>query len=154
MLFRSGTWVSAGRGGQRPLHHVSGEAGVARRRSGTWRRWEDLSSHLAREETGLREGSELAQGHTALVFPALPSGFLLVRCPGGSCSSARRMDPGDRIAFSGMPGTGCGVRAAGLPSWLLTGSEPVSSSAKRRSEERRVGKECLRLCRSRWSPYH
>ena len=27
--------------------------------------------------------------------------------------------------------------------------EPVS-----RSEERRVGKECLRLCRSRWSPYH
>ena len=25
---------------------------------------------------------------------------------------------------------------------------------KDRSEERRVGKECLRLCRSRWSPYH
>ena len=25
---------------------------------------------------------------------------------------------------------------------------------KSRSEERRVGKECLRLCRSRWSPYH
>ena len=23
-----------------------------------------------------------------------------------------------------------------------------------RSEERRVGKECVRLCRSRWSPYH
>ena len=23
-----------------------------------------------------------------------------------------------------------------------------------RSEERRVVKECLRLCRSRWSPYH
>ena len=27
-------------------------------------------------------------------------------------------------------------------------------SRKLRSEERRVGKECLRLCRSRWSPYH
>jgi adenylate cyclase len=25
---------------------------------------------------------------------------------------------------------------------------------KNRSEERRVGKECRRLCRSRWSPYH
>ena len=25
---------------------------------------------------------------------------------------------------------------------------------KSRSEERRVGKECERLCRSRWSPYH
>ena len=24
----------------------------------------------------------------------------------------------------------------------------------RRSEERRVGKECLTQCRSRWSPYH
>ena len=23
-----------------------------------------------------------------------------------------------------------------------------------RSEERRVGKECLHQCRSRWSPYH
>ena len=32
---------------------------------------------------------------------------------------------------------------------------PVSpADAGKRSEERRVGKECLRLCRSRWSPYH
>ena len=23
-----------------------------------------------------------------------------------------------------------------------------------RSEERRVGKECIAVCRSRWSPYH
>jgi hypothetical protein len=29
-----------------------------------------------------------------------------------------------------------------------------TSIADRRSEERRVGKECRRLCRSRWSPYH
>src|SRR3546814_15303137 len=27
-------------------------------------------------------------------------------------------------------------------------------AAHRRSEERRVGKECVRTCRSRWSPYH
>ena len=26
--------------------------------------------------------------------------------------------------------------------------------AKARSEERRVGKECVSTCRSRWSPYH
>ena len=32
--------------------------------------------------------------------------------------------------------------------------EPSSALLKMRSEERRVGKECLRLCRSRWSPYH
>ena len=30
----------------------------------------------------------------------------------------------------------------------------VHASVCVRSEERRVGKECLRLCRSRWSPYH
>src|SRR3546814_901171 len=27
-------------------------------------------------------------------------------------------------------------------------------NAERRSEERRVGKECVSTCRSRWSPYH
>src|SRR3546814_12062553 len=26
--------------------------------------------------------------------------------------------------------------------------------AEKRSEERRVGKECVSTCRSRWSPYH
>ena len=31
---------------------------------------------------------------------------------------------------------------------------PFYAGKKGRSEERRVGKECLRLCRSRWSPYH
>ena len=35
--------------------------------------------------------------------------------------------------------------------WLLY---ILFSSLEARSEERRVGKECLRLCRSRWSPYH
>ena len=32
--------------------------------------------------------------------------------------------------------------------------EGTPGSPAARSEERRVGKECLRLCRSRWSPYH
>ena len=36
--------------------------------------------------------------------------------------------------------------------WDSTGS--TIASVYLRSEERRVGKECLRLCRSRWSPYH
>ena len=31
---------------------------------------------------------------------------------------------------------------------------PDVGSKERRSEERRVGKECAILCRSRWSPYH
>ena len=35
----------------------------------------------------------------------------------------------------------------------LWGQTP-NTTITTRSEERRVGKECLRLCRSRWSPYH
>src|SRR3546814_18015612 len=30
----------------------------------------------------------------------------------------------------------------------------LAASAMARSEERRVGKECVGTCRSRWSPYH
>src|SRR3546814_2601911 len=36
--------------------------------------------------------------------------------------------------------------AAGFP--------PFAHLALLRSEERRVGKECVSTCRSRWSPYH
>jgi flagellar biosynthesis protein FlhA len=37
---------------------------------------------------------------------------------------------------------------------LLEGHTGPDAAGKVRSEERRVGKECRRLCRSRWSPYH
>src|SRR3546814_16936771 len=37
----------------------------------------------------------------------------------------------------------------------LSGIIPIDCNADlRRSEERRVGKECASTCRSRWSPYH
>ena len=38
-----------------------------------------------------------------------------------------------------------------------TGRAPIERGTlviSGRSEERRVGKECATLCRSRWSPYH
>src|SRR3546814_3568774 len=40
---------------------------------------------------------------------------------------------------------------------VLVGDDPASDiyvRRKIRSEERRVGKECVSTCRSRWSPYH
>src|SRR3546814_17826277 len=65
-----------------------------------------------------------------------------------------------------------GVYAAAIGPWLLAGcrahvllvSLPLMSEKAsprwgghipiaRRSEERRVGKECVSTCRSRWSPY-
>ena len=44
------------------------------------------------------------------------------------------------------------VRVAGLKGQQLDNVD--LRSADGRSEDRRVGKECLRLCRSRLSPYH
>src|SRR3546814_12468177 len=38
---------------------------------------------------------------------------------------------------------------------VFPGGSPYDSiGTRRRSEERRVWKECVRTCRSRWSPYH
>ena len=39
---------------------------------------------------------------------------------------------------------------------LRAAHEPQAARHERleRSEERRVGKECIAVCRSRWSPYH
>src|SRR3546814_9250220 len=36
--------------------------------------------------------------------------------------------------------------------WMLRIEEKLDQT--KRSEERRVGKECVSTCRSRWSPYH
>ena len=37
---------------------------------------------------------------------------------------------------------------------LVVVGNAISRGNPERSEERRVGKECVFLCRSRWSPYH
>src|SRR3546814_12394469 len=54
--------------------------------------------------------------------------------------------------------TGCGEGADSVGAQtaeLALSPYDVSSEALRgRSEERRVGKECVSTCRSRWSPYH
>src|SRR3546814_12585853 len=47
-------------------------------------------------------------------------------------------------------------------SWIVLAMPPAqdwwcsgtAALALKRSEERRVGKECVSTCRSRWSPYH
>src|SRR3546814_20715201 len=41
-----------------------------------------------------------------------------------------------------------------LASTLEAAGSSLENVVKARSEERRVGKECVSTCRSRWSPYH
>ena len=59
------------------------------------------------------------------------------------------------LAMGGMM-LALGLTACGSSSEKSGGGAPVSlnKSLQGSSEERRVGKECSLLCRSRWSPYH
>ena len=65
----------------------------------------------------------------------------------GSCSSCRQGQSGHELRPD----------SAQLRSpthyWLIRAAAWRRNPAKR-SEERRVGKECMPVCRSRWSPYH
>src|SRR3546814_21187018 len=45
-------------------------------------------------------------------------------------------------------------RAGGIPHRRRGQARAACAAPPRRSEERRVGKECVSTCRSRWSPYH
>src|SRR3546814_11208109 len=68
------------------------------------------------------------QGRPASVLFLFGLDFLLGldRLPGGCCRVVAGLHGGGGLAFGGL----------------------------RRSEERRVGQECVSTCRSRWSPYH
>src|SRR3546814_13919348 len=51
----------------------------------------------------------------------------------------------------------CRERSGGylpLREVLAYGPEALQGFEQQRSEERRVGKECVSTCRSRWSPHH
>src|SRR3546814_3992712 len=60
------------------------------------------------------------------------------------CSSDLRQD-----SASSSTGSGLILCSSTI---ILRNSD--SASLPNRSEERRVGKECVSTCRSRWSPYH
>ena len=64
-----------------------------------------------------------------------------------------RIDTERLIIRCAQPGDGALLNAAVCDS--LDALRPyVPWAGAVRSEERRVGKECVFLCRSRWSPYH
>src|SRR3546814_11532281 len=48
----------------------------------------------------------------------------------------------------------CGTAAEVTPVGEIGPHTYTVGPLTRRSEERRVGKECVSTCRSRWSPYH
>ena len=61
---------------------------------------------------------------------------------------------------SGLSGTANSMRMAAeelseeYPERKILAVDTLCACMGERSEERRVGKECASMCRSRWSPYH
>src|SRR3546814_17765450 len=72
-----------------------------------------------------------------------------------SLQQALRLSPVDPEAFFTMSALGwtclMAGRAAEAVQWT---SRALRERPSFRSEERRVGKECVSTCRSRWPPYH
>src|SRR3546814_13116827 len=61
--------------------------------------------------------------------------------------SRRPVDHRTYCPYPGVPASRTASRAAAK-------SAPAFASHSRRSAERRVGKECVSKCRSRWLPFH
>src|SRR3546814_11803370 len=108
-----------------------------------------------------RETPELATCHRHATPPIIPEGIWT--CAAASRKRAVRVCSLDGIA---SPGAAlCAARGESMPMPSLKQGAVEKSRDGRtasteknisscRSEERRVGKECVSTCRSRWSPYH
>src|SRR3546814_17150585 len=77
--------------------------------------------------------------------PDLPAEFSREPHVRGVCSMARTMNPNSANSQFFICFDDAG---------FLDGQYTVWGEVTSRSEERRVGKECVSPCRSRWSPYH
>ena len=140
------------------------------RQAGKIARQEELRCPSEFDDTFAKKFEVLFCGRVAVAHRKAPpalideciEGFSHVSGGGFSSSDqlrAARQPPGDqergprlmRKSFS-QPG----LRSLAFRKEFQDAGPRSSSffSSFERSEERRVGKECLRLCRSRWSPYH
>src|SRR3546814_4733736 len=73
--------------------------------------------------------------------------------PQGARSAARHFDE-PQPSCSGSGRSEMGELVQPPRAGRRSGTRGALATTSRRSEERRVGKECVSTCRSRWSPYH
>src|SRR3546814_20797871 len=94
----------------------------------------DLSGHV---DAPAEQQPEVQRAQAALDRALLNLGYTTVRAPqAGTVTKVNQLQVGDFVSASRPVFTLVGQRL-----WV------------ERSEERRVGKECVRTCRSRWSRY-
>src|SRR3546814_18541894 len=76
------------------------------------------------------------------------------------CEPAALLRPDGKAAGSNQPSPMPSAGSGAAPARTLSSMRWTTSASmffqywKARSEERRVGKECVSTCRSRWSPYN
>jgi NitT/TauT family transport system ATP-binding protein len=96
-------------------------------------------------------------------FTIQPQEFVCVLGPSGSGKSTLlrtlagllRPTTGRFTFAKGQPRIGMVFQQANLMPWRTAIQNiTLPLELEGRSEERRVGKECISRCRSRWSPYH
>src|SRR3546814_16791454 len=107
-------------------------------------------------------------GWSPALEPVRPPSVASIRGPASRSARADRSVLRDRVAAtrhrprrSRLDSLHHGSRTLPYPCCAAQSYVPVSTTSDRltrtsdgRSEERRVGKECVSTCRSRWSPYH
>src|SRR3546814_12256296 len=90
-------------------------------------------------------GVAICTNGTRLLFTYLRSIWLISNAANGSRCNDRSTCYRNNVRWAKQL---LGVRSSSMPRTL-----PIAL-LDFRSEERRVGKECVSTCRSRWTPYH
>src|SRR3546814_17273134 len=106
-------------------------------------------SNLGEEPAGGTTGEDGMNYRRKTVL--LGTAAAAVSVPGGAHAQDSQSAPGGTAAGDAAMGDEIVVTAQKREQNLQ--NVPVSVSVLR-SEERRVGNECVSTCRSRWSPYH
>src|SRR3546814_16368819 len=117
----------------------------------------------------------MAGNHVELIEGQQVRGRTLDRYLTALLRRAEEFEPGQAVILNGKFTSGDGkelsesseITIAAVPNAGVEGIRPgaaqraadiveneVARAREERSEERRVGKECVSTCRSRWSPYH
>src|SRR3546814_15068529 len=92
--------------------------------------------------------SDLGENATALGAASYASGAF------GTAVGIASTAEGEVSVAVGSNAAAIGTRATALGSNAIAARDYSTAVGDERSEERRVGQECVSKCRARWSPYH